>query len=107
MTISDLEGKDLVRFFCRHLVVLGGTLIDLDENGDHKGEGRFYAFTGTVLSTGDRWFVATAGHIFHDLERYVARRQIEILTMTIAVYYGPGGGKPLPVPFDFMHAPKV
>src|SRR3954447_17294399 len=70
---------EFLRFLGRHLVVLGVNYIVLEEEKKETGEEHFLAYTCTVVTNRDRWFLVTAGHVVEELERLVSMHQIKIL----------------------------
>jgi hypothetical protein len=82
--------RDAFRFFCRHLVCLGGTLQDLDENGEHKGDVlRPFACSAFVLVLRDRWFLLTAGHCMKDIEFGLKNRLFKLVDSYVMSGFGP------------------
>jgi hypothetical protein len=103
----DLLRTQLIQFFGRHIVALGGTYVRLDEKGNPKGPETFFCYSACVLAVRDEWWIATAGHIFNAIERMTNRGEIRILSQSLADYFGVQQNDPHPIPFDFMSMRKV
>jgi hypothetical protein len=67
---------DMLRFFCDHLVVLGGSYVPLDAQGHDAGAEKFFAFSGFILSVRGVWCLVTAGHAVQELEEAHPPRQL-------------------------------
>lgn len=86
-TRNPSEGA--VRFMSRHLVALTGEYRTFKEEGSlfHRG---VFAFSGFVLSMGDRWFWVTAGHCLKDeLDGRIKARRMQVSEVAFADYFGP------------------
>jgi len=75
---DDLEQPEdpLLKEFCRHVVSLCwlDAKCDPEANGDSIAEfdPKAFAISTFVLSVHGMWFLITAGHVFHDLEKRLA-----------------------------------
>jgi hypothetical protein len=96
----------ILAHFGKHVVALGGTYVSYDDEGNPSAE-RFFCYTGTLLSVKGEWWIATAGHIFSQLEPHIASGRIEIREQSVCDYVGVRPDVARPVPFRFLDAPKV
>jgi hypothetical protein len=81
--------RDAFRFFCRHLVCLGGTLQDLDEKGTDKGDMRAFACSAFVPVIRDRWFLLTAGHCMKDIDYGLQNGKFRLIDCYVMAGFGP------------------
>ncbi len=99
--------KLLLKQFGKHLVCLAGSYRVLNDNGEPAQDEMFYSYTGFVISTGDEWFIVTAGHVLKDLEEKLRDKRILITGRVLADYFGADAVTFAPIPFDVLEEPKV
>jgi uncharacterized protein (DUF433 family) len=98
---------DMLRFFCDHLVVLGGSYVPLDTQGHDAGAEKFFAFSGFILSVRGIWCLVTAGHTVQELEHNLRARRIRLANCCLADYFGSKPRVPEPMPFDYEDCGKI
>jgi hypothetical protein len=98
------------RFFCRHLVCLGGWVQPLDDQGKPQGEPEAFAFSACVLVIQGAWFLLTAGHILKRLDERLANKEIKLLKSYLLTGFGPEvtthNVATAPIDFDYERIQK-
>jgi hypothetical protein len=99
------------RFFCRHIVCLGGWVQEIDGTGKHQGAPKPFAFSACVLEIRGDWHLLTAGHILQRLGKRLARKEIVILKSYLLAGFGPEvkahRAAHLPIEFDYEKTDKA
>lgn len=98
---------DMLRFFCDHLVVLGGSYVPLDTQGHDAGAEKFFAFSGFILSVRGVWCLVTAGHAVQELEDNLLSRRIRLANCCLVDYLGSRPRVAEPMPFDYADCGKI
>jgi uncharacterized protein (DUF433 family) len=98
---------DMLRFFCDHLVVLGGSYVPLDAQRHDAGAEKFFAFSGFILSVREVWCLVTAGHAIQELEDNLGARRIRLANCCLADYFGSKPRVAEPMPFDYADCGKI
>jgi len=70
----------------RHFVALGGTLHDLNEQGEVIGE-RHFCCSAFIIDICGVWCLLTAGHIFKEIDKGVEQKKIRLLKFGISDYF--------------------
>jgi uncharacterized protein (DUF433 family) len=109
---SNQDGRragpvDMLRFFCDHLVVLGGSYVPLDAQGHDAEAEKFFAFSGFILSVRGVWCLVTAGHAVQELEDNLRARRIRLANCCLADYFGSKPRVAEPMPFDYADCGKI
>ncbi|WP_437191523.1 hypothetical protein [Planctomicrobium sp. SH527] len=95
--MADEFVEGLMRDFGRYLVCLA-----YFRNVNPKAD--FHP--GVILELAGKWWFATAGHIFHDLERCRTRYNVIAEDFRLIDHFGHGSDRQGYIPFDFMNARK-
>jgi hypothetical protein len=102
--------RDTLRYFCRHLVCLGGTVQDLDESGRKKGAKRSFACSAFVLVIRDIWYLLTAGHCMKDIEKGQKKGRFRLVDTYLMSGFGPEvkehHAASMPISFDYENTWK-
>lgn len=74
----------LFDYMCRHLVCLGVRYTRLDERD--RSDGLEYVAQNSFFATsvGGRWYLATAGHVLQQLDRFVTSPKVRIRSLFLA-----------------------
>lgn len=81
--------RDAFCYFSRHLVCLGGTLQDLDEKGNQKGQLRPFACSAFILVIRDNWYLLTAGHCLKNIDYGLKKGLFRLIDSWIICGFGP------------------
>jgi hypothetical protein len=104
---EDIDGDFIVEMFGRHIVLLYGTYIHLDENGKPKPGTKVerYYFTGWVCTLLDRLHIVTAGHAVDEFFLALRQRSIHLLAGYIADSFGRDARHRDSYPFQLQDLP--
>ena len=81
--------QETFRFFCRHLVCLGGWIQPIDRDGRPKGKPEGFAFSAFVLVIRDKWLLLTAGHILRGLDQRISNGEVALQESYLLAGFGP------------------
>lgn len=88
------ESEKLLKIFARHLVVCScpHRLKTGSDGKEHPW--KLAVFSGIVMTFGDEWYCATAGHCLNDFRALYDRDDIEMDTMTLADHFSQDTDEP-------------
>lgn len=98
--------KEVLEFFCRHLVALCVTYQQLDENSTPVGENQFDACPGIIICIRGICYFLTAGHTLQDWDNNLRYKKIIVHSAVLSDTFGPEATTHQPIPFDFRSEPK-
>lgn len=75
----DADIRDLQRWLNRHLVSMVLIYWHLDEKGNSEGKPLIAACSGFVMTFGEAWFLATAGHVLKELDELIAHPFVKVV----------------------------
>jgi hypothetical protein len=111
--ISQLDNPVVVsafRYFCRHLVCLGGVVQEYDKKGQKKEALTGFAFSAFVLVIRGEWFLLTAGHTLKGLDARLQNGELKLIRSYLLTGFGPDvtahAGAKVPIDFDYEKANK-
>lgn len=92
--------EELVGFFHRHLVPI---YFSCQKEKDIQN----FVVTYFVLSVSSQWFLITAGHCIHDIDRLINKSGYQITKCYLIDSMSLGAKHPEPVPFDYKNSNPV
>jgi hypothetical protein len=99
---KEANQEGFLAFLCDHLVLLGGTYVDLDGEGRDKSEERFFSLPGIIMSVRGVWWLVTAGHVIEELEGGLTAGKARLTNCCLAAHFGSKAAAEQTIPFDFQ-----
>jgi hypothetical protein len=106
---EDCEDDDALEVFARHIVLLTGAYVAIDEHGKPVGSTKFefYNFTGWACELFGRLHIVTAGHAIDDFFKALRAKRIRVLSGYLADSFGPDAKHLDPIPFVLEDVPHI
>jgi hypothetical protein len=101
---TDQEFLNRIR---RHFVCLSGVWVELDRSGNWKTEEKPYCYSGFIIKICGRWCFMTAGHVFRDIDNFIAKGSIRLLKCGLADYFSAEAKVKEPVQFAYDDAHRI
>lgn len=86
MDFSFSTDPNFLRSVRRHFVAIGGTLHDLNQEGEVTGE-RHFCCSAFIVDICGVWCLLTAGHIFKMLDKGIEDKKFRLLKFGISDYF--------------------
>ena len=79
MESTNAEITQFQKWISKHFVSLVLIYWHLNEQGNSTGKPHITACSGFVMSFGNTWFLASAGHVLQDLDKLVAHEYVKVV----------------------------
>ena len=100
--LSGDRDNELLELFCHHLVGLTWYEGTADSNGEYVKPPTPFLGSGFVIQIGEDFWLATAGHIFKDHDKRMAKPAAKYSTPFLFDYWSPESTVPDPLRYDFF-----
>lgn len=101
--INDENDKRILDHLLRHIVSFSGSYYF--RSSPH--EERLFSYSGFLVEIKGRWYVMTAGHIFHEIDKAMEANELVFTGRVLADNFGQVAKHALPIPFDYEDHDRI